>query len=157
MNKSAFVGTVGSNTICQKTQEESCPQVHWVIGRQTVPESDPELACELAPAPLGGSLGAPEEHWHQQFPTCKRDFVEIQHSVKFSKLLEQKYLRSDSFERIRRIAWLQMHHPLPHAAKGPNQLRVNAWDLGFLQLYGMLPKRTVSLATKLEYWVVRAA
>lgn len=34
-NKSASVGVVVSSTICQEIWEESCPPVHWVIGRQT--------------------------------------------------------------------------------------------------------------------------
>lgn len=78
--QSASVGTVGSHTICQKSQEESLPHMYWIIGRQTsVSAADPEVACKPAPAPLGCSLQAPEQHRLQQSPTYKRDFVEVQH------------------------------------------------------------------------------
>ena len=63
MNKSASVGVVGSSTIHQGTQEESCPPVHQLIGRQTsVLAAKPAVACELAPATLGCSPGAAGEH-----------------------------------------------------------------------------------------------
>ena len=70
--QSASVGTVGSHTICQKSQEESLPHMYWIIGRQTsVSAADPEVACKPAPAPLGCSLQAPEQHRLQQSPTYK--------------------------------------------------------------------------------------
>lgn len=60
MEKSTFVGTVGSNTLCQKTWEESRPHMCWIIGRETlVPAGDLDVDCEPAPAPLWYSLGGP--------------------------------------------------------------------------------------------------
>lgn len=63
MNKSAFEGAVGSSTAHQGGWEESCPPVHWEIGRQiSVPAVDRAEAHGLAPAPLGLGPGALGEH-----------------------------------------------------------------------------------------------
>ena len=76
MDKSAFVG---SSTIHQGTQEESCPPMHWVIGIQnSVLAVDSAVASELAPVPLNHGLGAPIGHCLRQSPIDERTFVEIQ-------------------------------------------------------------------------------
>lgn len=49
------------HTIGQGTQEKSRRSMHRVIDVQTLVQAvDPEVTCELAPAFLGHSLGAPE-------------------------------------------------------------------------------------------------
>ena len=81
MEKSAFVGAVGSSTIHQGTWAESRPLVHWVIDIQTsIVAVDPAMECELTPPPLGCGLGAPGEHCLRQLPMDKRASVEVQES-----------------------------------------------------------------------------
>lgn len=47
--KKCRCGSVGSSTICQRTWEESCPPIHWVLGIHTlVPVVDPAVAASLA-------------------------------------------------------------------------------------------------------------
>ena len=77
MDRSAFVGAVGSST--KGPRQGSCSPEHQVIGRQP---SVPAVARELAPAPLGHSPGNPGEHSCRQWPTDKRAFVEIQVSCR---------------------------------------------------------------------------
>lgn len=51
---SAFEGAVGSSTTCQGTQEEYCPPVIWLIGKETsVPAVDSAVGHE--PAAVGSS------------------------------------------------------------------------------------------------------
>ena len=62
MDKSAFVGAVGSSIIHQGTQKESSPPMHWVRSIQTsVLAVDPEAACELA-QPLLDTVWEPLEN-----------------------------------------------------------------------------------------------
>lgn len=53
-------GSCGSSTKCQRTWEEFHPPVHQAVGRQMLVLSvGPAVAYDLAPAPLGCSLGVP--------------------------------------------------------------------------------------------------
>lgn len=44
MNKSGFMGAVGSSTICQETQEESHPHVSGIRHTDLSPCVEPEVA-----------------------------------------------------------------------------------------------------------------
>ena len=78
IDKSAFVGEVGSSTICQGTQRESHPAMHLVIGRQTsVPALDPAVAREPAQAPFSCCMETPE-NTVLDHDTQERAFVEVQ-------------------------------------------------------------------------------
>ena len=58
---------------------KSHPPMYQVVSRQTsVPAMETAEACELAPAPLGHSLGAPGKHCLRQSPMDVRAFAEVQ-------------------------------------------------------------------------------
>lgn len=78
MNKSTFVGAVGSITIYQGTREESCPPLYSVIGKQTL-----ILAVELVEQQTCPSLSGhgQEKSWQVLTPTDThgwKKLVEVQ-------------------------------------------------------------------------------
>lgn len=79
MDRTAFVGVVGTSTTGQGVQQEACPPVHGVIGKQTsLLAVDPAVAPEPPPAPLSHGLGSPGKHCLRQSPTDETAFAEVQ-------------------------------------------------------------------------------
>lgn len=77
-DKSALEGAVGSSTVHQGTQEESCLRVHGEIGRQT-PVADVDSAAIHGPSPasLSHDLEASGKHCLRLSPPSERAFVEV--------------------------------------------------------------------------------
>ena len=106
MDKSAFVGAVGSSTIHQGAWEESYPPVCQVIGVQTlIPAVDPALACEAALDPLGHNPGGPGEHslrhsWMRE-PLWKSRFPEEKFKHTVGEKEKPNKTSLDTLERVR--------------------------------------------------------
>lgn len=73
MDKSAFVGILGSSNIYQGTPEDSHPPMYWITGMQTfIPAVDPTVAHEPTLVPLGYDPGAPGKNCLRQSPMDDR-------------------------------------------------------------------------------------
>ena len=79
MDRSAFVGAMGSSTIYQRIQKESClADLLGNVHTDLILAADLTVAHELAPAALIHGMGAPGKHYLRQSSTDKRPFVEVQ-------------------------------------------------------------------------------
>ena len=93
MNKSAFVGTLGSSTIHQGIQE-SHPPMCWIIGRQiSVPTVDPALTCELTPSFLGCGLECLENTDLDHHPRTRKPWWTSGFPEKFQHTIWTKKIR----------------------------------------------------------------
>ena len=112
MDKSAFVGAVGFNSICQGMQEMSHEPMHCVIGTSLSPTwwSCRGPWTSSRPSWLQSrNLG---EHYLRQSPVVMRAFVEFQVSSReiLSQCWSKKNISSDAFKRVRGIGSHYLHH-----------------------------------------------
>ena len=93
-----------TSTICQGTQEDSHPPVHQVIELETsIWAMDPEVAHEVAPAPLGHYCWFTK--WPQYSESKKRPKTEADHSrlVGGRSNKQENYLQGLSLAVVRQV------------------------------------------------------